>query len=74
MNVILQSFVHNPLLRGFFLSDRHNRTFCELSKQKKHCLPCEMDMLFDSMFSGEFIPFSPHHFVRPSFVPHSLLR
>lgn len=42
MNVILQSFIHNPLLKAYFLSDRHNPSRC----QRKFCLCCEMDNLF----------------------------
>lgn len=63
MNVILQSFVHNPLLVRYFLSDMHSTSTCALSKSKKICLACEMDYLFASMYSGETSPFSPHHFV-----------
>jgi hypothetical protein len=42
LNVVLQSFVHNPLLRNYFLSDKHN------SKLHDHpiCTCCEMDRLF----------------------------
>jgi hypothetical protein len=29
MNTILQSFLHNPLMRNYFLSDLHNRTLCK---------------------------------------------
>lgn len=42
MNVILQSFIHNPLLKAYFLSDQHNPTQCTT----KYCLCCEMDRLF----------------------------
>lgn len=28
MNCILQTFIHNPLLRNYFLNDMHNREFC----------------------------------------------
>ncbi|KAF9155440.1 Ubiquitin carboxyl-terminal hydrolase 51, partial [Actinomortierella ambigua] len=30
MNVILQCFIHNPLLRGYFLSDMHSSKRCEV--------------------------------------------
>lgn len=43
MNVVLQSFVHNPLLRNFFLSDRHNSYLCT---NRENCLACELDLLF----------------------------
>lgn len=42
MNVILQSFIHNPLLKAYFLSDHHNPAEC----QTKFCLCCEMINLF----------------------------
>jgi hypothetical protein len=42
LNVILQSFIHNPLLRNYFLSDRHNSRLCKHSD----CTCCEMDNLF----------------------------
>lgn len=43
MNVILQCFIHNPLLRGYFLSDQHSSKRCEV---KGDCMGCEMDQLF----------------------------
>jgi ubiquitin carboxyl-terminal hydrolase 22/27/51 len=63
MSVILQSFVHNPLLCTYFLSDKHNSAACRISKSGKRCLSCEMDYLFSSMFSGKKVPFSPHQFL-----------
>lgn len=48
LNVILQSFLHNPLLRNFFLSDRHNSALCGASGQ---CLACEMDKLFAEFYA-----------------------
>lgn len=49
MSVILQSFLHNPLLRAFFLSDRHNRDLCTLSTPTKPCISCEMDRLYSEV-------------------------
>ncbi|WFD29785.1 ubiquitinyl hydrolase 1 [Malassezia sp. CBS 17886] len=48
LNVILQSFIHNPLLRNYFLSDRHNAALCSLGKE---CLACEMDKLYAEFFA-----------------------
>ncbi|PKI82969.1 ubiquitinyl hydrolase 1 [Malassezia vespertilionis] len=48
LNVILQSFLYNPLLRNYFLSDRHNAALCAIGKD---CLACEMDKLFAEFFS-----------------------
>jgi ubiquitin carboxyl-terminal hydrolase 22/27/51 len=42
LNVVLQSFIHNPLLRNYFLSDKHNSKLCKV----KDCTCCEMDRLF----------------------------
>src|SRR6202050_4239885 len=44
LNVVLQSFVHNPLLRSYFLSDKHNSLLC--SPKPTGCTSCEMDRLF----------------------------
>lgn len=42
MNVILQSFIANPLLRNYYLSDKHNSKMCKI----KDCTSCEMDKLY----------------------------
>jgi ubiquitin carboxyl-terminal hydrolase 22/27/51 len=47
MSVILQSFLHNPLLRNYFLSDKHNHQLCG----KANCMCCELDQLFEDVFS-----------------------
>ncbi|KZS92407.1 cysteine proteinase [Sistotremastrum niveocremeum HHB9708] len=54
MNTILQSFIHNPLLRNYFLSDKHNYKLC---LKPKDCMCCEMDKLFTEIFSGDPAPF-----------------
>ena len=43
MNVVLQSFIANPLLRSYFLSDKHNCFLCDV---KPGCTACEFDKLF----------------------------
>ncbi|XP_049848930.1 ubiquitin carboxyl-terminal hydrolase 22-A-like [Schistocerca gregaria] len=63
MNVILQSFVHNPFLANYFLADKHNHRHCRLLKSRNLCLGCEVDSFIEHMFSGEQTPFSPHHFL-----------
>jgi len=50
MNVIIQAFLHNPLLRNFFLSDRHNPSLCNGNKT---CLACEMDKIFAEFYSSD---------------------
>ncbi|KAL9934764.1 hypothetical protein V8E36_006539 [Tilletia maclaganii] len=48
MNVVLQSFLHNPLLRNYFLSDRHNTKLCAA---RENCLACEMDKIFAEFYN-----------------------
>ena len=45
MNAILQSFIVNPLLRDFFLSDKHHHLLCK----NRDCTCCEMDKLFSEV-------------------------
>ncbi|KAL1932778.1 hypothetical protein VTP01DRAFT_8456 [Rhizomucor pusillus] len=59
MNVILQSFIHNPLLKAYFLSDQHNQLRCQI----KHCLCCEMCNLFTEFYSGRKEPYGPCSFL-----------
>lgn len=52
MSVILQAFLHNPFLRSYYLSDRHNRDLCTRSMEgDKPCLSCELDRLFSEVRS-----------------------
>ncbi|KKA27211.1 hypothetical protein TD95_002101 [Thielaviopsis punctulata] len=46
-NVVLQSFLHNPILRNYYLSDRH--AGCNVS----HCLSCAMDDVFQEFYGVE---------------------
>ncbi|XP_063934211.1 ubiquitin carboxyl-terminal hydrolase 22-like isoform X2 [Zophobas morio] len=65
MSCILQSFIHNPLLRNFFLSGKHTEELCVLrsAKKKSVCLACELNFLFREFFSGSIHPYSPHKFL-----------
>ena len=47
LNVVLQCHAHNPLLRNYFLSDKHNCRQCKI----EHCTSCEMDKLFTEVMS-----------------------
>lgn len=49
MNCIVQALTHTPLLRDFFLSDRHK---CQM--QSDSCLVCEMSQLFQEVMSISF--------------------
>lgn len=50
MNVILQCFIHNPPLRSYFLSDKHNARACP--NDRATCLACQTDNLFSQVSSG----------------------
>ncbi|KAJ7266551.1 hypothetical protein C8J57DRAFT_1328141 [Mycena rebaudengoi] len=60
MNVVLQSFVHNPLLRNYFLGDKHNHRQCKIEED---CTCCEMDKLFAEIFSDDPNPYGPITFL-----------
>lgn len=45
LNVVLQCFAHNPLLRNYFLGDKHNCKQCKV----ENCTCCEMDKLFSEV-------------------------
>jgi len=70
LNTVLQSFLHNPLLRNYFLSDKHNSKLSSLSDgpkyklcKSKECMCCEMDRLFSEVFSGDQTPYAPIAFL-----------
>lgn len=46
-NVILQSFLHNPLLRNFYLRDGH------AGCNAQHCLSCALDDIFQDFYAVE---------------------
>lgn len=54
MNCIVQALIHTPLLRDYFLSDRHN------CPQPNRCLVCEVSSLFQEFYSGNKAPLSLH--------------
>ncbi|KAB1265986.1 Ubiquitin carboxyl-terminal hydrolase 22 [Camelus dromedarius] len=56
MNCIVQALTHTPLLRDFFLSDRHR---CEMQSPGS-CLVCEMSSLFQEFYSGHRAPHIPY--------------
>jgi len=56
MSCIVQVLTHTPLLRDYFLSDRH---LC-LATQENQCIVCEIAKLFQEFYSGHKTPFSPH--------------
>ena len=76
MSVVVQSLLHNPLLRTFFLSDKHNRHRCARrakaianiaantgSSASQVCLACDVDDLFSAFYSGDHSAALPDHFL-----------
>ncbi|TFK22778.1 cysteine proteinase [Coprinopsis marcescibilis] len=59
LNAVLQSLIHNPLLRNYFLSDKHNWRQCKLET----CTCCEMDRLFTEIYSEDDTPYCPTTFL-----------
>lgn len=49
MSVILQTLVHNPFIRNFYLSEGHKQTECE----KESCVSCALDEMFVEFHSAE---------------------
>lgn len=56
MNCIVQALIHTPLLRDYFLSERHECT----AKTAAKCLVCEVSRLFQEFYSGARGPLSLH--------------
>jgi ubiquitin carboxyl-terminal hydrolase 22/27/51 len=49
MSVVLQCLLHNPFIRGFYLSSGHNREDCELP----YCVSCALDETYGEFYSLE---------------------
>ncbi len=63
MSCIVQSLIHTPLLRDYFLSDRH---ICMLEEGPEQCIVCEISRLFqvrsETIFlKPRFRPYWPTH-------------
>jgi ubiquitin carboxyl-terminal hydrolase 22/27/51 len=56
MNCIVQALAHTPILRDYFLSDRHR---CFLDTMQQRCVVCEMGNLFQEFYSGVSCPYIP---------------
>ncbi|CAK9141329.1 unnamed protein product [Ilex paraguariensis] len=63
MNSVLQVLLHAPPMRNYFLSDRHNRDTCRKRSSDRPCLPCDIDVIFSAVFSGDRTPYSPAQFL-----------
>ncbi|KAL4240000.1 Ubiquitin carboxyl-terminal hydrolase 22 [Mactra antiquata] len=64
MNSIVQSLIHTPVLREYFLADKH---VCQIAKDgNEQCLVCELSRIFQEFYSGissTYIPFRLLHLV-----------
>lgn len=49
MSVILQSLLHNPLIRTFYLSEGHRKEDCE----REACTSCALDEIFQDFYAFE---------------------
>ncbi|XP_057959603.1 ubiquitin C-terminal hydrolase 22 [Malania oleifera] len=63
LNSVLQALLHAPPLRNYFLSDRHSRKTCRIRSSDGLCLPCDIDVIFSAVFSGDRTPYSPAQFL-----------
>lgn len=57
MNCILQSLAHTPILRDYFMADKHA---CQKTDESQQCLVCEMARLYQEFYSGSRTPFIPY--------------
>ncbi|XP_059145026.1 ubiquitin carboxyl-terminal hydrolase 22-like isoform X2 [Physella acuta] len=57
MNCILQSLAHTPILRDYFMADKHA---CQKIDESQQCLVCEMARLYQEFYSGSRTPFIPY--------------
>lgn len=49
MSVVLQTLIHNPFIRNFYLQERHKKEDCE----KEGCVSCALDEMFCEFYSQE---------------------
>ena len=49
LSVILQAMIHNPLMRNYFLSTRHDTTECTI----EHCTGCALTASFTDILATE---------------------
>lgn len=49
MSVILQTLIHNPFIRNFYLSEGHKTNECE----RESCVSCALDEMFVEFHSVE---------------------
>ncbi|KAJ2367795.1 hypothetical protein IW150_005579 [Coemansia sp. RSA 2607] len=60
LSAVLQALAHNPLVRGWMLSDGHHPRTCSMEP----CMACELDTAFQALFAGGAVPFAPTRLLR----------
>ncbi|KAJ7966294.1 Ubiquitinyl hydrolase 1 [Quillaja saponaria] len=63
MNSVLQALLHAPPLRNYFLSGGHHPETCQKRTKQPLCLPCDINLMFSAVFSGDRTPYSPAQFL-----------
>jgi ubiquitin carboxyl-terminal hydrolase 22/27/51 len=62
MSSILQSLIHNPIVRNHYLSDTHQTNLCP----RQNCIHCTISTVFSSIYSSivdPSTPFAPTDFI-----------
>ena len=49
MSVVLQSLIHNPLIRNFYLTDGHRAREC----LQTNCMSCAVEEVFAEFFTSD---------------------
>ncbi|KAF8318472.1 cysteine proteinase, partial [Clavulina sp. PMI_390] len=60
LNVVLQAVLHNPLIKNWFMSDKHPHQLCS----RAVCMSCEMDRLVTEIYSKDPNPIAPTLFLQ----------
>jgi ubiquitin carboxyl-terminal hydrolase 22/27/51 len=51
MSVVIQSLLHNPFVKTWYLSEGHKGADCE--RDKESCTSCALDEIFTEFWGGE---------------------
>lgn len=69
MNSVLQSFLHNPFIKDFFLMGKHNDDEnCPLMSGQDFCMVCESEEILSSFLNGDSKPVVPNKFLYSSWI------
>ncbi|KAL3877687.1 hypothetical protein ACJMK2_035354 [Sinanodonta woodiana] len=60
MNCIVQALIHTPVLRDYFLADKHNCNIHMNLNNNNQCLVCELSQIFQEFYSGIQAPHIPY--------------